>query len=103
LAHLLPGISVTVRRLHDIDRTGWWVLVFLVAPMFVSIIAMFLMGGSIFMMMSGGDAAAAAGLAGMGVSLLLIGLIDLVLLIVALVFYCTPGTPGPNRFGPPED
>jgi len=24
LATLLPSISVAVRRLHDIDRTGWW-------------------------------------------------------------------------------
>lgn len=23
---LVPGIAVTVRRLHDLDRTGWWVL-----------------------------------------------------------------------------
>jgi uncharacterized membrane protein YhaH (DUF805 family) len=27
LAILLPGISVGVRRLHDIGRTGWWILV----------------------------------------------------------------------------
>jgi uncharacterized membrane protein YhaH (DUF805 family) len=27
LALLLPSISVGVRRLHDIDRTGWWVLI----------------------------------------------------------------------------
>ncbi len=26
LALLLPGIAVSVRRLHDIDRTGWWLL-----------------------------------------------------------------------------
>ena len=26
LALFLPGLSVSVRRLHDIDRTGWWVL-----------------------------------------------------------------------------
>ncbi len=26
LALLLPGIAVSVRRLHDIDRTGWWIL-----------------------------------------------------------------------------
>jgi uncharacterized membrane protein YhaH (DUF805 family) len=26
LALLLPGIAVTVRRLHDLDRTGWWIL-----------------------------------------------------------------------------
>lgn len=26
LVLLLPSLSVTVRRLHDIDRSGWWVL-----------------------------------------------------------------------------
>jgi len=30
LAVLIPGIAVTVRRLHDTDRTGWWVLIGLV-------------------------------------------------------------------------
>jgi uncharacterized membrane protein YhaH (DUF805 family) len=27
LALLLPSIAVAVRRLHDIDRTGWWLLI----------------------------------------------------------------------------
>jgi uncharacterized membrane protein YhaH (DUF805 family) len=27
LAVLLPSIGVAVRRLHDIGRTGWWVLI----------------------------------------------------------------------------
>ena len=27
LAVLLPGIGVSIRRLHDIDRTGWWLLI----------------------------------------------------------------------------
>ncbi len=26
LALVLPGLAVSVRRLHDIDRTGWWLL-----------------------------------------------------------------------------
>ena len=30
LAVLIPSIAVTVRRLHDIDRTGWWILMNLV-------------------------------------------------------------------------
>jgi uncharacterized membrane protein YhaH (DUF805 family) len=30
LATLVPSIAVSVRRLHDIDRTGWWVLIGLV-------------------------------------------------------------------------
>ena len=27
LAILIPSIAVSVRRLHDIDRTGWWFLI----------------------------------------------------------------------------
>jgi uncharacterized membrane protein YhaH (DUF805 family) len=30
LAVLIPSLAVTVRRLHDIDRTGWWILINLV-------------------------------------------------------------------------
>ena len=30
LAVLLPGLGVGVRRLHDTDRTGWWLLIALV-------------------------------------------------------------------------
>ena len=26
LAFLLPSIAVAIRRLHDLDRTGWWLL-----------------------------------------------------------------------------
>jgi len=26
---LIPSIAVTVRRLHDIGRTGWWILIYL--------------------------------------------------------------------------
>ena len=26
LALFLPGLAVSVRRLHDLDRTGWWLL-----------------------------------------------------------------------------
>ncbi|ARS25702.1 DUF805 domain-containing protein [Sphingomonas sp. KC8] len=55
LAMFLPSLAVGIRRLHDTDRSGWW---------------------------------------------LLIGLIPLIGTIVLLVFYCTDGTKGPNRFGP---
>lgn len=30
LVTLIPGISVTVRRLHDLDKSGWWILINLV-------------------------------------------------------------------------
>jgi uncharacterized membrane protein YhaH (DUF805 family) len=28
MATFLPGIAVTARRLHDIDRSGWWQLLY---------------------------------------------------------------------------
>jgi len=27
LGTMLPGLAVTVRRLHDTDRSGWWLLI----------------------------------------------------------------------------
>jgi uncharacterized membrane protein YhaH (DUF805 family) len=30
LAVLVPGIAVSIRRLHDTDRTGWWLLIGLI-------------------------------------------------------------------------
>jgi uncharacterized membrane protein YhaH (DUF805 family) len=54
LAFIIPGLAVLVRRLHDIDRSGWWWL---------------------------------------------IALIPLVGWIILLVWLCTRGTYGPNRYG----
>lgn len=30
LATILPALAVSVRRLHDTDRTGWWILIGLI-------------------------------------------------------------------------
>jgi uncharacterized membrane protein YhaH (DUF805 family) len=54
LAVLLPGLAVTVRRLHDLDRTGWWIF---------------------------------------------LGLIPLVGAIILIIWFCSKGTDGQNRFG----
>ena len=27
LAVFLPGLAVSVRRLHDLDKSGWWILI----------------------------------------------------------------------------
>ncbi len=46
LAVLLPSIAVAVRRLHDTDRTGWWLLIAFIPliGVIVLIIFMFLDG-----------------------------------------------------------
>jgi uncharacterized membrane protein YhaH (DUF805 family) len=85
IAVLIPNIAVAVRRLHDTDRSGWWLLVWLVPY----VIGLGVIG---------------AGAAGAGSGLLMIGgllaFVGFVGAIVLLVWYCMRGTRGPNRFGP---
>ena len=41
LAVLIPTLAVTVRRLHDTDRTGWWILIALVPLIGVIVLLVF--------------------------------------------------------------
>jgi uncharacterized membrane protein YhaH (DUF805 family) len=41
LGLLLPGLAVSARRLHDIDRTGWWLLISLVPVIGVIVLLVF--------------------------------------------------------------
>jgi uncharacterized membrane protein YhaH (DUF805 family) len=42
LAMFVPSLSVTARRLHDTDRSGWWILISLV-PLVGSIVLLVFM------------------------------------------------------------
>jgi uncharacterized membrane protein YhaH (DUF805 family) len=42
LAVLLPGLAVSVRRLHDTDRSGWWLLIGLI-PLIGAIVLLIFM------------------------------------------------------------
>jgi uncharacterized membrane protein YhaH (DUF805 family) len=85
VATFVPSLAVAVRRLHDIDRSGWWILLPLLP---------YLLG---LVIMVGGAMAANPALAMLGGLALLVGVICA---IVLLVWYCSAGTNGPNRFGP---
>ena len=85
LALIIPGLAVTFRRLHDTNRSGWWILIVVVPYFIVGV----LMG----MSMASGDL---NGMATAG----LVGLVALAGAIAMLVFMVLPGTTGENRFGP---
>ncbi|MES2289866.1 MAG: DUF805 domain-containing protein [Pseudomonadota bacterium] len=94
LAILIPNLAVQVRRLHDTDRSGWWVLL-PVVPYVIGIVLM--LGGAAGGLAAGGVTAAAGGALAVGGVMMLIGAICG---LVVLVFMCLDGTRGPNRFGP---
>ena len=89
LAAFLPMLGASVRRLHDTNRTGWWLL----GPIVPYAIAFALLGPSL---MSGGGGLLSVSLGLAGLFLLL----GAVCAIVLLVFMVLPGTPGENRYGP---
>jgi uncharacterized membrane protein YhaH (DUF805 family) len=78
LAFLVPSISVSIRRLHDSNRSGWWLLI--VAIPYALTAALFLAGSLV--------------LAGV------FSMISLVAVVVLLVLMVIEGTKGPNQYGP---
>ncbi len=80
LALFIPGLAVAVRRLHDTNRSGWFLLL-PIAPYVLVFLGIFLKGlGSILIIIGG--------LAFLGLGILLI------------VWLATEGTSGENQYGP---
>ena len=85
LAFVIPGIAVGVRRLHDTNRSGWWLL----APL-AGYAVMFIGTGMV-----------ASGSTGTGGILAMVGgIAALVMAIILIVFMFLEGTKGPNQYGP---
>jgi uncharacterized membrane protein YhaH (DUF805 family) len=92
LATLVPSLAVGVRRLHDTNRSGWWILLPMV-PFCIGLVV----GGSA--LLGAATAGSAAGMmAGAGIAIVFMAVGDIAA-IVLLVFYVLPSTPGENRYG----
>jgi uncharacterized membrane protein YhaH (DUF805 family) len=73
-------LAVGIKRLHDRDQSGWWILLFYFGPAVASALA------------RNSDSGAAA---------LILGLASLAISIWAfVVLACLRGTRGPNQYGP---
>ena len=46
LAILIPSLAVTVRRLHDTDHTGWWLLIGLIPLLGAIVLLIFMLQDS---------------------------------------------------------
>ncbi len=88
LVLLLPSLAVTVRRLHDTGRTGWWIggAVPVAMLWFIFMMALAFMG---FKSLA---------------PIAMAGVIAMLCYIPLILYFATrPGTPGSNRFGPAPD
>ncbi len=78
LALLLPNLGIGVRRLHDVGKSGWWILLPL-APWLLMLICFFMFQWTLAM---------------------IFGLAALACWILLIYWYAQPGTSGQNKFGP---
>ena len=105
LVLLLPGLAVNVRRLHDTNRRGWW-LVWPLLTLLVGIVsfALFAVSASLDLAKSS-EWDLEDALQGAPIVFVIIGgvalLATLVLGLINLSFTLMKSDPGMNRFGPP--
>lgn len=90
IALFLPGLSVTVRRLHDTNRSGWWILLPLGGGILVLIGFIAALATNPF------DPFGGAGLALVGLPVL----VALATWILIIVWTILPSNPGNNPYGP---
>lgn len=90
LGLFIPGIAVLVRRLHDIDRSGWWALLNLGAYFFVAIAFLAMDPQTLFEQLDVTGSAV----------LIAVVFAWVFAMIILLLFTVSRGTEGANRFGP---
>ena len=106
LGLLLPSIAVAVRRMHDINRTGWWIVLPNTVFVISLIVVISLTGADFIKQASQANAASGDTSAMMGFFFSMMRAFMWVLLptlaakVVTFVFRVTEGTRGPNRYGP---
>ncbi len=90
----LPWICVIIRRFHDVNVSGWWILSFYVLVIVFSLFITVIIATSIFSYIDSLVILAV---------IVIISIASLIIIIVGpitgLVFLCKKGTAGDNRFG----
>jgi uncharacterized membrane protein YhaH (DUF805 family) len=90
IALLLPNLAVSVRRLHDVNRSAW----FLLLPTPFGVLAAIF--GTIYFL---GRAGLMAPNTASGTAFATFGLISIAASLILLFWFCQKGTAVPNQYG----
>lgn len=92
---LLPSLAVQVRRLHDSNRTGWWIL----SP-FAGMAVGICLATVWFISVFHGKTPQQEAFPGVFIAILIVYLPMILAALLLFIFNLLDGTAGPNRFGP---
>ena len=87
LAVLIPSIAVTIRRFHDIGKTGWWVLYFDLMYLTTVLLAAILVLPTLV-------------LGVFGISFYFVLLVFLAITAWSIIWRCKDSQLGDNKYGP---
>ena len=88
IVHFFASLSVAVRRLHDVGKSGWWYLLCMIPSLGVYLALLTVVAG------------VATGRAEMGFVFVGILLVSLVVILYMLYLFIKRGDDGPNQYGP---
>lgn len=95
------GLAAGAKRLHDLNRTAAWLVLFYLGPLVLVIIFFVVVGMDVLALLATGGDLNASTLARIGTTGAIVGLLVLILGIWALIWFgCLRGTVGPNQYGP---
>ncbi len=98
---LIPCLAVQTRRLHDIGRSGWWVVASLLVSVACSAVPFFIFGGQAMDMGEIEQFRQAFQVSGFaGWAMLAFEVADLALALVILLFSLRDSDKGENKYGP---
>lgn len=92
-----PNISFTARRLHDLNMSGWWQIIFFISLPLVwysQYLVYRINNSSYYDRVYWADM-----LSTTGIIMIVVGIIQI---IFGLYYSFASGTPGPNKYGPPS-
>jgi uncharacterized membrane protein YhaH (DUF805 family) len=103
IATIWIGLAAGAKRLHDLNRTAAWLVVFYGVPLLLIIAFVGYAGLSVgaALLTAGADNVDYSAFAGVAVFLGVIGLVMFAIGIWSLIWFgCLRGTVGPNQYGP---
>ena len=94
-------IAGGAKRLHDLNRTAAWLVLFICVPIVAAILLLASIGMTAFGLLLAGQTPDAETIARIGMNIVVAGLASGVVGIWALIWMgCLRGTVGPNQYGP---
>ena len=95
------SLAVGAKRLHDLDRTAAWLVLFVGGPFLLLAFVIGIAGISFGSALISGQELDVSQIMRLGGYALIVGLLSLALSIWALIWFgCLRGTVGPNQYGP---